>query len=149
METWSVVVAVLAAVLTGALLPLVFQLRATLRSVQVTLDGAAPKLNLTLDELLLTTREARLAVGTINENRPQLQSFVDAAVSLTETMTQLQASVRTASTIGAAVGPAVVAAFHAFRAIRAEDAVNSRSEPSGADESPAALPPSEEYHEQQ
>ena len=76
-------------------------------------------------------------------------AFVDAAAGLTETMTQLQASVRTATAVGAAVGPAVAAAFQAFRAIRAQDAPDFRSMPDGTDESPAGLPPREASDERQ
>ncbi len=149
MEVWSVVVAVLVAVLTGALLPLVFQLRATLRSVQVALDSASPKLNRTLDELGVVTHDVQTVVAALSDSVPQGRAFIDAAAGLTETMTQLQTTVRTATAVGTAVGPALAAAFQAFRAIRAEEATNLRSVPDGADESPAGLPPREDSNEQQ
>ncbi len=149
MEVWSVVVAVLVAVLTGALLPLLFQLRATLRSVQVALDSASPRLNRTLDELGVVTHEAQIVVAALSDGVPQGRALMDAAAGLTETMTQLQASVRTATAVGAAVGPAIAAAFQAFRAIRAEEATDLRSAPEGGDESPAGPPPREDSYEQQ
>ena len=149
MQVWSVVIAVLVAVLAGALLPLIFQLRATLRSVQVALDSASPKLNRSLDELGVVTHEAQIIVTALKDGIPQGRAFVDAAAGLTETMTQLQASVRTATAVGAAVGPAVAAAFQAFRAIRAQDAPDFRSMPDGTDESPAGLPPREASDERQ
>ncbi len=147
MEAWNVAVVILAAVLTGALLPVLFQLRATLHSAQAVLDGAAPKLTRALDEMALATGELRTVVAGLAQNRPQVQEFMEAVAGLTGTMNQLQSTVRTASAVGAAVGPAVAAAFQAFRAIRAEDAVQQRPVPGGAGVLPAGDPPSENTDE--
>ncbi len=140
---FSSLLVILAAVLTGALLPLLFQLRATLRSAQTVLDVTTPKLARTLDEVQATVRELRLVTAGLAEHRPQVQEFMAAVGGLTTTINQLQASVRTASAVGAAIGPALAAAFQAFRNVRAEDAAHLRLAPGGASEVPAGRPPSE------
>ena len=147
METWNFALVILAAVLTGALLPVLFQLRATLRSAQAVLEATTPKLTSPLDEVLQTVRQVRLVTAGLTEHQPQVQEFMAAIAGLTTTMNQLQASVRTASAVGAAVGPALAAAFQAFRNVRADDAAHPRLAPGGASEAAAGLPPGEKSDE--
>lgn len=128
MEVASVAILVLVAVLTGALLPLLFQARATLRSAQNVLDDSRPKLLRTLDELQLVTKEVRALAADVEAARPQVTEFMNSLTGLTQTLNQLQSTVRSASAIGAAVGPAVAAAVQAFRAIRADDAADAAAD---------------------
>ena len=130
----GVAILVLVAVLTGALLPLILQARATLRSAQVVLDDGRPKLMKTLDELVVATHELRTLLADVDAARPRVVAFLDSVSAMTATLNQLQASIRTASAFGAAVGPAVVAAVQAFRAIRTEEAAHHRFTPGGADD---------------
>ena len=139
MESWNIALLILGSVLVGALLPLLVQLRATLRSAQSLLDESRPRVAKTLDELLLATRDVRGLVADANAARPQAAAFLEIIAGLTETLNQVQASVRTASVVGAAVAPAIAAAIQAFRTIRAEDAQNQRLAPDGASEAAADL----------
>ena len=146
-DTWNIALLIFASMLVGAVLPLLFQVRATLKSAQTLMDMAAPKLSRTLDEVLATTSELRQVAAGLVASRPQVQEFMAAVAGLTTTMNQLQATVRTASAVGAAVGPAVAAAIQAFRTVRAEDAAHPRFASHGASEPPAAPPPRENSHE--
>ena len=112
MEPTGVAFLTLAALLTGALLPLIFQVRATLRSAQRALDSAGPKLAQTLTEMATAT-----------------QDFNVVTKDVAATLDQVRGTVRTVSAIGSAVGPAVVAAVQAFKAIRAEDALVDHAPP--------------------
>ena len=119
MDPMGVAFLTLAALLTGALMPLIFQVRATLRSAQRALDSSGPKLAQTLTEMAAVTQE----LNTV-------------AKDVAATVDQVRGTVRTATAIGSAVGPAMVAAIQAFKAIRAEDALVDHSPPIGADSKP-------------
>lgn len=115
MQPYEVALLTLAALLTGALLPVLFQVRATLRSAQVLLDSSGAKLNATLEEVGSATQE-----------------FSAVAKDLAATLDQVRGTFKAVTTIGSAIGPAAVAAFHAFRSIRAEDAREAGLAPNGA-----------------
>ncbi len=112
MDPVGIALLTLAALLTGALLPLIFQARATLRSAQRVLDTSGPKLAATLTDMAAATQEIAVI-----------------ARDLASTLDQVRGAVGRVSTIGGMVGPAVVAAVQAFRAVRGMD---SRHEPSEA-----------------
>ena len=114
MEPFSIALLTLAAVLTGALLPLIFQALMTLRSAQRVLDQAGPQLVETLHEVSVTSQE-----------------IIGVARDVGGTLDQVRGTVRTAAAIGNAIGPAVVAAVQAFRTIRANDARDDRDGTAG------------------
>jgi uncharacterized protein YoxC len=94
MESLEVVKVVLLALVVGAALPLAVQLWITLRSVRQAIDRAGHGIDRTLRDVAETSAELRELAASVQ---------------------QLRSSVRMASAIGAAVGPAVVAAVRAFR----------------------------------
>lgn len=118
MESWSVALVVLAAVLVGAAIPVVVQLRATLRTMDETLQRSGAR----LDEAL---RATTVAAGRIDawvvrlEEGGRIEQLVDGVTAVTGMVNQLRDTVRIASALGAAVGPAVAAAVRAFREDRA------------------------------
>ncbi len=118
MESWSAALVVLAAVLVGAAIPVVVQLRATLRTMDKTLQRSGAR----LDEAL---RATTVAAGRIDalvvrlEEGGRIEQLVDGVTAVTGMVNQLRDTVRIASALGAAVGPAVAAAVHAFREDRA------------------------------
>jgi hypothetical protein len=95
---------VLLAVLVGAAIPVFVQLFLTLGRLRHLIDSVESRLEPTLDEIAETARRLnRLGAG--------LEETVG---SFNESVTKLRRVVRTAANIGAAVGPAVVAAARAF-----------------------------------
>lgn len=113
-EGWGLALVVLAAVLVGAAIPLLVQLRATLRAMEKTLQRTGAR----LDEALVATTAA---VGRIDalvvrlEKGGRIEELVDGIAGVSRAVSQLRDTVRVASALGAAVGPAVAAAVHAFR----------------------------------
>jgi hypothetical protein len=114
MESWGTALVVLAAVLVGAAIPVLVQLRATLRAMEKTLQRSGAR----LDEALGATTAAagridafvvRLAEGG------RIEQLVDGVAAVSRMVSQLRDTVRVASAVGAAMGPAVAAAVHAFR----------------------------------
>ena len=105
---------VLAAVLLGAAIPVLVQLRATLRAMEKALQRSGAR----LDEALGATTTAagridRLVVRL--EEGGRIEQLVDGIAAVSRMMSQLRDTVRVASAVGAAVGPAVAAAVRAFR----------------------------------
>jgi hypothetical protein len=113
-EGWGIALVVLAAVLLGAAIPVLVQLRATLRAMEKALQRSGAR----LDEALGATTTAagridRLVVRL--EEGGRIEQLVDGLAAVSRMMSQLRDTVRVASAVGAAVGPAVAAAVHAFR----------------------------------
>jgi hypothetical protein len=94
MDSWHIAAFVLLSVLVGALLPVLYQLRATLRSAQRFFEATGPRLDGAAAEV--TAAAARVdRVGAMLE--------------------KLASSVGLAATIGAAFGPALAAGLRALR----------------------------------
>jgi hypothetical protein len=116
MEAYQAVVVAVVALLVGALLPVLFQLVLTLRAVRAVAEQAGPAIT------SITATAARLERLTAKlEEGGRIDHAMEAIDSLTKTVGKLQETARLASTIGAAVIPAVTAAVQAWRA-PAEDA---------------------------
>jgi len=114
MEGWGIALVVLAAVLLGAAIPVLVQLRTTLRAMEKALQRSGAR----LDEALGATTTAagridRLVVRL--EEGGRIEQLVDGIAAVSRMMSQLRDTVRVASAVGAAVGPAVAAAVRAFR----------------------------------
>jgi hypothetical protein len=105
---------VLAAVLVGAAVPVLVQLRATLRAMEKTLQRSGAG----LDEATGATMAAAARIDALVvrlEAGGRIEQFLDGVTAVSRTVSQLRDTLRVASAVGAAVGPAVAAAVHAFR----------------------------------
>lgn len=131
MESAVIALVVLAALLVGALLPLLFQARATLRSVQRLVESAGPRLVSTLAALDAAAGDVQSLARTADAGGPTLNAFFEAVAGLTTTANQMRGALKTASAVGAAIGPAVVAAVQGYRAVRAADKDHARAAPDG------------------
>jgi uncharacterized protein YoxC len=109
-----VALVVLAAVLLGAAIPVLVQLRATLRAAEKTLQHSGARLD---ETLRATTAAAGRIDGLVArlEAGGEIERLLDGVAAVSKMVSQLRDTVRVASAVGAAVGPAVAAAFHAFR----------------------------------
>lgn len=114
MESWGTALVILAAVLVGAAIPVLVQLRATLRVMEKTLQRSGAR----LDEALGATTAAAGRIDALVvqlEEGGRIEHLVDGVAALSQMVSRLQDTVRVASAVGAAVAPAVAAAVHAFR----------------------------------
>jgi hypothetical protein len=111
MEAYQAVLVAVAALLVGALLPVLFQLVLTLRAVRAVAEQAGPAVaSITATAERLERLTARLEEGG------RVERALEAVDSLSATVAKLQETARVASSIGAAVVPAVTAAVRAWRA---------------------------------
>jgi hypothetical protein len=95
-ESWRVAVLMLVAGLVGALIPVLLQLRATLRAAEMALKETIPR----IEETLLDLRRLMLEVSEVVEG--------------------LQSTTRVVGAISAAIGPAVAAGLRSYRSAHAE-----------------------------
>jgi hypothetical protein len=114
---WGPVIAVLAAVLVGALIPVLVQLRATLRA----LEGTLVRSGSTLDEALHSTAAAARTIDSLGARLAkdgQLEKLVQELSALSRLALQLGDVGRVATAVGASVGPALAAGLAALRGDR-------------------------------
>jgi uncharacterized protein YoxC len=129
MATWQIVAVVLLAVLVGALVPVLLQLRRTLQSAENVLNATGPRLERTLDEVGEAAARINRLGKTLEKDAEGLGVFTDAAAGLGRSLKQAQESLRVMTAVGAAVGPAIAAGVRAlFSPERAHDARSGRSE---------------------
>ena len=114
MESWGIVLVVLVAVLVGAAVPVLVQLRATLRAMETTLQRSGARLDEALGATVAATRRIDGLVARLEEGG-RIEQLVDGVAAVSRMVSQLRDAARVASAVGAAVGPAVAAAVHAFR----------------------------------
>jgi hypothetical protein len=127
---------VLAAVLVGASIPALVQMRATLRAMEKTLQRSGAR----LDQALGATSAAAGRIDALVvrlEEGGRIEELVDGIAAVSRMVAQLRDTVRVASAVGAAVGPAVAAAVHAFR----EDREVAAAEADPAEEISGAVQP--------
>jgi hypothetical protein len=94
MEGWQIGILVLVAMLVGSILPVLFQLRSTLRAVENVIKHTLPQVEHTLDD--------------VSEVADQGAQMVEGITSTT----------RLVSALGAAIGPAIVAGVSSYRSAR-------------------------------
>jgi len=105
---------VLFAVLVGALLPALVQLRAALKESRELMARLGPQVESSLADVQDLTRRVGRSVDDLERGARQVRELLSAASELAATVGQLRASLRRATAIGVAVGPALAAALRAF-----------------------------------
>jgi len=143
-STWQIVAVVLLAVLVGALIPVLIQLRRTLQSAENVLNTTGPRLDRTLDEVSEAASRVNHLGRSLEKDAEGLRVFTDAAAGLGRSLKQAQESVRVITAVGAAVGPAVAAGLRAlFAPERGDDETTRprREEERVAAQAPAAARP--------
>jgi uncharacterized protein YoxC len=112
-EVFVVAAVVLLAVLVGAAVPPLFQLRSTLKSVQTFLDETRPRLEAALDQATEATTRVNRAAAGIEEGMAKVRGVFDAIAALGETLENARESLRKTATVMSAIAPAIAAGFRA------------------------------------
>jgi hypothetical protein len=128
MAGWQVALLVLAAVFVGMWIPVSLQLFATLRSGKKTLEAVRSQGSATFAQLLDTAASLQQTSAEIGE--------------LARSANEMKASLRIITSIGAAVGPAMIALLRALHEpAAAEASAGNGTPPAGEAPSPAAARP--------
>jgi uncharacterized protein YoxC len=114
MEPWTVVLLILLAVLVGLLVPVLIQLRKTLKSAGDWLERLGPQVDGTLTEVQKAARRINDAGSGLEQSAKRAKSVLDVAGDIGQTLQKVNRSLRTAAVVGTAVGPAIAAAVRAF-----------------------------------
>ena len=123
METWSIVVAVLVAVLVGAALPVLFELFRALRELRRVLRNVDARLEPAIREIEGTARHARKIGDALEPHVGAAAEAVGAVAGLARPHRETQGHLESLAGMFAAIVPALVAALGAYRTAR-----DSRSE---------------------
>jgi predicted Holliday junction resolvase-like endonuclease len=120
MEGWQIALVVLAALLVGALLPLLVQLYGTLHALRAVVEKSAKDMEAALVAIHRTAdRIDRL--GAALEKDGKMAEIVDGAASAAHVLNQMRSTMQIAGTVSAAVVPAVAAAVRAWKGAMDED----------------------------
>jgi hypothetical protein len=111
MEAYQAVLLAVVALLVGALLPVLYQLSLTLRAVRSVAERAGPVV-----ASVGATAERLERIAEKLEADGRIDGALATIDSLSRTVAKLQDTARLASTLGAAVIPAVAAAVQAWQA---------------------------------
>ena len=138
MDGWQVALVVLAAVMVGALLPLVVQLYGTLHTLRTVVDKSAKDIEAAMGSIHRTA-ERLDRLGSALEKDGKIDDIVAGVTSAAQIVNQMRGTLQMATNVSAAVVPAVSAAVRAWKGAMEEDP------PSAAPEQapPAASSPQE------
>ena len=123
--TLAVVAVALLAIVVGALLPVLVQLYRTLKSAQVFLETTGRRMERTLDEVAEATSRLNRVGASLEEGTAHLRILFQTAAEMGAGLKGMQQSIRTVARLGAAIGPAIVAAIRAFIPAREGDGRDS------------------------
>lgn len=113
LETGIVVVAVLLGVLVGAALPVLSQLRRTLKTAESTMQQSGAKLDRALDQVSEATSRVNRIVAELETRTGHVKGVFDLLDSVGDLAARLNDKVKLLDSLVAALGPALVGAARA------------------------------------
>jgi uncharacterized protein YoxC len=134
-DPWTIVGVVLIAVLVGAVIPVLFQLYSTLRVTRNLLDRLGPKMDKSLIEICEAGRRLNRVGSGLEQSTKRAAVLLEAVGDIGESVSKLRDSLKSATAVGAALGPAIAAALGVLtelRSNRPEDEQGEQPEAEGA-----------------
>jgi uncharacterized protein YoxC len=128
-DPWTVVGVVLLGVLVGAVIPVLFQLYSTLRVTRNLLARLGPKVDGTLAEVREASRRLNRVGSSLEQSTKRVQILLEAVGDIGDSVGKLRDSLKTATAVGASLGPAIAAAIGALSQLRRERADEETGEP--------------------
>lgn len=114
MENWQLALVTLSALLVGALIPMLLQLRSSLHRIELDLHATAGRLAPALEDVRAITHRLRLVADGLEGRERDVGELVQSAGDLARTLERLRHTTQVAT----AVATAVAAGIQAFRATR-------------------------------
>lgn len=105
------VLVALAAVLVGAAVPALLQLRRTLKAAEQTLKSTGRHVNEALDRLTITLERVDRTADELERGVGRVKSLFEALGGIGDTLGKVRSSVYAVASIGSALGSALLAAF--------------------------------------
>lgn len=119
MENWHVALLTLGALVVGAAIPLLIQLRSTLLRVEVAVQAASERLIPALEDARVSAHRIRRITDELEGREADIGELARSAGDLARTIDRLRNTTQVASAVGAAVA-AGVRAFRETRSTAAE-----------------------------
>jgi uncharacterized protein YoxC len=118
----------LAALFLGVTIPVLVQLRSTLKEMQERMKSTGDRVDQLLDDSqVVAHRMARMSAG-LEGGEDSIRDLLSAVGDLSRVMNRMTSWMGIASSVGAAVGPAVASAVHAYRSPPGEEEEEERSD---------------------
>lgn len=114
MSPASIAVVILLAILVGTAVPVLIQLRQTLKTLQTFLQQTGKRLDEALDEITEAAERVTKLGKELEEGASRMRFLFDVAGDLGNSLAKLRDGVNTATLAAGAVGPAVVSAVKSF-----------------------------------
>ena len=124
----------LAAVLVGAAVPVLVQLRRTLKAAETTMETTGKKVNDALEQLTSTLNRVDRAVEAVESRMSGLTTAMNALSGLGDTLGKIRTSVNAVVSFGSVLGGALIGALGFGHRDRREGP--ARHEPVGEDLTP-------------
>src|SRR5690349_4507856 len=111
METVGIVALVLFALLLGFVIPVLLQLRATLKSAQQFIETTAPRVDAALADITQLTVRVNAIASQVEGNLPRMTRMIEATDGVVETLEGVQRSIKMVGAVAPAAFAAVKAAI--------------------------------------
>jgi uncharacterized protein YoxC len=105
------VLVALAAVLVGAAVPALLQLRRTLKAAELTLESTGRRVNETLDSVKIAMERVNRAADGLEQGVARVSSLLEALGGIGDALVKVKSSIGTVASVGSVVGSAVMAAL--------------------------------------
>jgi uncharacterized protein YoxC len=128
------VLVALAAVVVGAAVPALLQLRKTLKEAEKTLETTGRHLNEALDQLSVTLERVNRASGELEHGVKRVSSLIAALGGIGDALGKFRSTVGTVASIGSILGGAFLAAFGLRSHPRADDKAEPQPAPHESEE---------------
>lgn len=132
MENWQLALTIISAMLVGVLIPAVVQFTSTMRRVNALVRANEGDVRRTLVHVSEITAHLNKVGKAVETNTKQIESFFETLRDITEGISRMRKTVQTASIIGSAIAPAIVAAVRAKAAHAAGTAAGAAAAASAA-----------------
>jgi uncharacterized protein YoxC len=110
MENWQVALIVILAIFVGVLIPSVVQFQMTMRSIHRFVRNNETDVRVAMVELKRLAAHVNRVGSIVESNTKQIESFFSSLEGVGHSIRRIRGAMRTASLLGAAVGPALAAA---------------------------------------
>jgi chromosome segregation ATPase len=129
MESWHVALLSMAGILAGMMIPLLLQLRASMRELQLRVRETSERLAPVIDDVAVSARRVRRATDGIEGHEHEIGELIRSTGDLTQTIAQVRSTidqVRGTAQMASAVATAAAAAYRSFREVQNERAEDAR-----------------------
>jgi len=139
-ETCLVLTVALLALLVGAAIPVLVQLRQTMKTAQLFLESTGKRLDRVLDEASEATGRINRIGTEIERGAQHLKAFIDLTADLGRLAGKLRDTVQTMAAVASALGPSFAAAAHAFWSPRPDGETRGTEEDGGSESGATRTP---------